>query len=183
MLPTEVLKHEHQVILLVLGAAEREAQQIEATGAAHAETVDEMVDFFRSFADGCHHAKEEKLLFTKMQERGVPVQGGPIAAMLQEHDQGRRLVRAMAEALPGARAGDGIAIAAVKDNLRTYAGFLRAHIAKEDNILYPMADRLFTPDDQRALGEAFDRLEAEETGEGVHEKYHGLAHKLAGMPA
>jgi hemerythrin-like domain-containing protein len=183
MMPTEVLKHEHQVILLVLGAAEREARQIEETGAPHADTVDEMVDFFRSFADACHHAKEEKLLFTKMQERGVPVQGGPIAAMLQEHDQGRRLVRAVADALPGARTGDQAAVGAVKDNLRTYAGFLRTHIAKEDNVLFPMADRLFSPDDQRALGEAFDRLEAEETGAGVHEKYHELAHKLAGIPA
>ena len=180
MTPTEVLKHEHQVILLVLGAAEREAQQIEETGAPRAETVDEMVDFFRSFADSCHHAKEEKLLFVKMQERGVPVQGGPIAVMLHEHDQGRQLVRAVAEALPGARVGDRASTAAVKDNLRTYADFLRAHIAKEDNILYPMADRLFSPDDQRSLTEAFDRLEAEETGEGVHEKYHNLAHKLAG---
>jgi len=183
MTPTEVLKHEHQVILLVLGAAEREARQIEETGAARADTVDEMVDFFRSFADACHHAKEEKLLFVKMQERGVPVQGGPVAVMLQEHDQGRRLVRAVAEALPGARAGDREAIATVKDNLGIYAGFLRAHIAKEDNVLFPMADRLFTPDDQRALSEAFDRLEAEETGAGVHEKYHGLAHQLAGIAA
>jgi len=63
--------------------------------------------------------------------------------------------------------------------LSTYARLLRAHIAKEDNVLYPMADQLFTAEDQRSLTEAFDRVEAEETGEGVHEKYHQLAHKLA----
>jgi hemerythrin-like domain-containing protein len=55
---------------------------------------------------------------------------------------------------------------------------LRAHIDKEDNVLYPMADRLFTPEDQRALTKAFEKVEAEEIGEGVHEKYHQLAHDL-----
>jgi hemerythrin-like domain-containing protein len=180
MLPTETLKHEHQVILLALGAAERQARQIQETGAVRAETVDEMVDFFRNFADGCHHAKEERLLFVRMQERGMPLQGGPIAVMLQEHDQGRRLVKAVAEALPGARNGDAEAIASVRDNLGTYARFLRAHIAKEDNVLFPMADRLLAPEDQRSLAEAFDRVEAEEIGAGVHEKYSELAHKLAG---
>lgn len=179
MTPIETLKHEHQIILLVLGAAEREAQQIQDSGTVRGETVAEMVDLFRNFADACHHAKEERHLFVKMQERGMPLHSGPIAVMLQEHDEGRRLVRAVAEALPGAQSGDAEAIAAVKNNLSTYARLLRAHIAKEDNVLYPMADQLFTAEDQRSLTEAFDRVEAEETGEGVHEKYHQLAHKLA----
>jgi hypothetical protein len=39
---------------------------------------------------------------------------------------------------------------------------------------------LFTAEDRRALAEAFDRVEAEEMGAGVHEKYHQLAHELAG---
>ena len=55
---------------------------------------------------------------------------------------------------------------------------LRAHINKEDNILYPMADQLFTAEDQTALNEAFEQVEAQEMGEGVHEKYHRLAHEL-----
>jgi hemerythrin-like domain-containing protein len=41
-----------------------------------------------------------------------------------------------------------------------------------------MADRVFTPEDQEALGEAFEKVEAEEMGERVHEKYHKLAHEL-----
>jgi hemerythrin-like domain-containing protein len=139
-----------------------------------------MLDFFRNFADRCHHSKEEKLLFVKMEERGMPVEGGPIAVMLYEHDEGRRLTRTIAEALPLATNGDRRASAAVAQNLLAYVRFLRAHIHKEDNVLYPMADRLLTAEDQRELMEAFSRVEAEEMGEGVHEKYHQLAHKLAG---
>lgn len=179
MTPTETLKHEHQVILMVLDAAEREAQWIQDTGEVQAEDLDKMLDFFRNFADRCHHAKEEKLLFVKMQERGMPTHSGPIAVMLQEHDEGRGRVRAVAEALPQARNDDASAIAAVRTNLLAYVQLLRAHIDKEDNVLYPMADRLFTPEDQQALTEAFEKVETEEIGAGVHEKYHQLAHDLA----
>lgn len=179
MTPTETLKHEHKVILMVLDAAEREAQWIQDTGEVHAEDIDKMLDFFRSFADRWHHAREEKLLFVKMQERGMPVGGGPIAVMLQEHDEGRRRVKAVAEALPQAQNGDAPAIASLKGNLWAYIRLLRAHIDKEDNVLYPMADQLFTPEDQRALTEAFEKVEAEQIGAGVHEKYHQLAHDLA----
>jgi hemerythrin-like domain-containing protein len=178
MTPTETLKHEHQIILVVLDAAEREAQLMEE-GQLRAHRVEQMIDFFRNFADRCHHAKEEELLFVKMNERGMPLQGGPLAAMLYEHDQGRRRVSAVADALPPANNGDPASIATVRDNLLAYVQLLRAHIAKEDGVLYPMADQLLAPQDQEELTAAFDRVEAEEIGEGVHDKYHQLAHELA----
>ena len=183
MTPTETLKHEHQIILMVLGAAEGEAQSIQDSGQAHTGKVEQMVDLFRNFADRCHHAKEEDLLFVKMQERGVPVEGGPIGVMLAEHVEGRRLVKAVADALPGAASGDAPAITSIGDNLSAYARLLRAHICKEDYVLYPMADRIFTAEDQAWLTAEFDRVEAEEMGAGVHEKYHEMAHELAGEGA
>ncbi len=179
MTPTETLVHEHKVILLVLGAAEREAQRIARAGKVDADRVGKMLDFFRSFADRCHHAKEENLLFVKMQDRGMPRESGPIAVMLAEHDRGRGYLAAVEAALPKAVGGDSSSSLAVAENLSAYVEMLRAHISKEDNILYPMADKLFSEQDQADLTAGFDRVEREETGEGVHEKYHALAHELA----
>ncbi|MDH7486396.1 MAG: hemerythrin domain-containing protein [Anaerolineae bacterium] len=180
MTPTETLKHEHRIILMVLDAAEREARRIQAGGAVDTEKIEKMLDFIRNFADRCHHAKEEDLLFVRMGQRGMPTDSGPIAVMLYEHNEGRARVRAVADALPQAAQGNAAAIATVTANLLAYTQLLRAHIDKEDNILYPMADRLLTPADQRTLAEAFERVEAEEMGAGVHERYHHLAHELAG---
>ena len=179
MRPTETLMHEHQIILLAIGAAEREASHMEATGQMHEDRVEQMLDLFPNFADRCHHAKEEKLLFVRMGERGMPAQGGPIAVMLQEHEMGRGFLRAAREAAPGGKSGDAGAIAQVVGALGGYARLLRAHIDKEDHILFPMADRLFSPEDQRELEVAFDQVEAEEIGLGVHDRYHQMAHDLA----
>jgi hemerythrin-like domain-containing protein len=179
MIPTEILKHEHQVILMVLGAAEREASSIAAGHAVDVDRVAAMVDFIRTFADKCHHAKEEDLLFVKMIEKGFPREMGPIGVMLHEHELGRSYVRAVDEALAAAGRGEEAARTRVRDGLLGYAQLLRAHIEKEDSILYPMADRAFSEQDQDELLTAFERVEREEMGEGVHEKYHRLAHELA----
>lgn len=56
---------------------------------------------------------------------------------------------------------------------------LRNHIYKEDNVLFPMADRVLAADEQTSLEGLFEKVEAEEIGEGVHERYHQLAHELA----
>ena len=58
MLPTDILRHEHQLILMVLDAAEREARTIAGGGVADADRLAAFVDFIRNFADHCHHAKE-----------------------------------------------------------------------------------------------------------------------------
>jgi hemerythrin-like domain-containing protein len=79
MTAIETLKHEHQIVLLVLTGAEREVQAIQKTGKADIAKIETMGDFFKNFVDRCHHTKEEKHLFPKMQERGLPKEGGPIA--------------------------------------------------------------------------------------------------------
>ena len=181
MQATEVLKHEHKAILLVIAAAEKEVAFIDKTGEIHAQTVREMADFFKNFVDRCHHAKEEKHLFAMMHERGVPEEIGPLDVMIREHEQGRVFVRALAKAVKGKTVPDAAAIRAAKENLSAYAQLLRAHIDKEENIIYPMADRLLkSAADQETLIQAFDKVESEEIGAGVHEKYHAWIEKLAG---
>ncbi len=180
MTPTEELKGEHRIILKVLDAAKREVDTTARTGKVREDVLLKIFDFVRNFADACHHAKEEKRLFVRLNERGMPLNSGPLAVMLREHEDGRRMIRAAADALPLAAQGDRHALQVLKDGLAGYVDLLRAHIGKEDNILYPMADKLLSAEDQKALAAAFARVEAEETGAGVHEKYHKLAEELAG---
>jgi len=173
MTPTEILRHEHQVILTVLNRVD----QLTASEAApDPAELAEIVDFIRTFADRCHHGKEEKHLFALMAQRGFSFELGPLAVMMAEHEMGRSFVRALAEQL--GKADGAMDTAAVKKSLAAYSELLRGHIYKEDTILYPMADTTFTPEDQQALGEAFERVE-EEMGAGTHERYHALAHRLA----
>jgi hemerythrin-like domain-containing protein len=134
--------------------------------------------FIKGFADGCHHVKEEGVLFPTMAAYGMPTQTGPIAVMLGEHEQGRAFTRGMRAAAEQLAAGDASAKAAVIANAKGYAELLRQHILKEDGILFPMANEVIPAAQYDVVMDGFERVEHEETGEGVHEKYLALAAAL-----
>jgi hemerythrin-like domain-containing protein len=179
MKPTDELRHEHDVILHMLSGAERLAQNMRTSQSVESGKVKDIIEFSRHFTDGCHHAKEEKLLFVRLEERGMPNEQGPIAVMLHEHTEGRQLIQAMETALQQYQAGNRDAIGAISHSILQYAQLLRDHIAKENNVLFPMSDQILTPDDQAALEQQFKEVEETEVGPGVHEKYHRLAHSIA----
>lgn len=178
MLATEVLKNEHRAIEEMLNVVEAAANRLAAGQDVPRDLFSQAADFFRNFTDACHHAKEEGLLFPLMESHGMPRDGGPIAVMLMEHEEGRGYVRGMARAAEQYAGGDAAAVQALVKNVRHYVGLLRQHIMKEDSVLYNMADSLLSSVEQDDLVEQFERMEAERIGPGVHEQYHDLIAEL-----
>jgi len=178
MRPTDLLKDEHRAIKTMLAIIEVVCDQLERGERVPAEHLRDIAVFIQGFADKCHHAKEEDLLFPAMEESGIPRQGGPTGVMLAEHEEGRSYVRNMKEAAERYGAGDREAAAPFVDNARNYIGLLTQHIDKEDNILYAIADSRLSRETQKRLEEAFERVEREVVGPGKHEEFHGLLEKL-----
>lgn len=175
--PTQILKDEHTLILQALDGLERKLAALEAGAAPDRTYFEKAVKFIRTFADECHHGKEEDLLFKTMVDRGFPLQGGPIAVMLSDHEAGRAYIREMAEA-SAAVGQDPAAAGKIVRSGRAYIQMLRPHIDKENMILYAMADNLLSPQDQTKLGEAFERFETEKIGADVHEEMMALQAEL-----
>jgi hemerythrin-like domain-containing protein len=171
---TEALKHEHRVIERVLAVIETLAEK---PGTGSKAAWEKAIDFIRNFADKCHHLKEEQILFPALEEHGIPRDGGPVGMMLMEHEEGRALVRAMADAVGGAGA-DRKQEQILKENARAYLRLLREHIQKEDEILFKIADDVLPAEDQKRLAREFEQHEAAEIGSGVHESYVKVAEEL-----
>jgi hemerythrin-like domain-containing protein len=180
MKSTEILKHEHQIILTVMEAAAREIRAIIPRGKiTTTDNLEKIIDFCLVFVESCHNAKEEEYLLPKMRERGQIEDVGLIKTIVKEHTEGRQLMQRVAEFLPRARVYPIPSnVAGMTANLKSYIELLRAHIDKEDHTLFPLADRLFTSEDQKVILASFDKHEAEEVGAGVHDKYHKLAQEL-----
>jgi hemerythrin-like domain-containing protein len=178
MQATDILMQEHEVILRVIGTLEIQADRLAAGQDVRPGFFLDAADFIKGFADGCHHKKEEGVLFEAMAAAGLPKQTGPIAVMLTEHEQGRAFTRDMREAANRLAAGDGTARIEVVNDARGYAALLRQHIQKENGILFPLADQVIPVARQAQVADDFERVEHEETGAGVHEKYLALAEAL-----
>ncbi|MBN2218615.1 MAG: hemerythrin domain-containing protein [Pirellulales bacterium] len=179
MKPTEILSDEHRVIEQVLRCLEKIADEAQSKGTFPRDSAEKAVDFFRNFADRCHHGKEETHLFPAMEAKGFSRDQGSTGVMIAEHEQGRGYVRAMAENIARAAEGDAKALQAFVEDTQAYCALLGSHIEKEDHCLFAMADQVFTEDDQRKLLLAFQKVESEEMGAGVHEQYLTMANELA----
>jgi hemerythrin-like domain-containing protein len=176
MKPTDELMNEHRVIERMLAVVTVAANRIDKGDKVDQELFTGAADFFRNFADKCHHGKEEKILFAKMMERGVSGEVGPIAVMLREHEDGRAHVRRISEL--SAKKLDGKETQELVLQTRGYVELLGQHILKEDNVLYPMANQILTPEDQKELEKGFTEVEEKVMGPGMHEKYHKMLEEL-----
>jgi hemerythrin-like domain-containing protein len=177
----ETLMNEHRLIEQVLDALEGFAEDAVRRGATEKDELGRFVTFVREFADACHHGKEEDILFAAMVEAGFPRNGGPIAVMLHEHDQGRALVgilKARAEQDAPWTDADRQEVAEVA---RGFAAMLHAHIHKEDAILYPMAEQHLAAEAMARVAEGCDRYDA--AREETHERLRALAEALVARHA
>ncbi|HUW63876.1 MAG TPA: hemerythrin domain-containing protein [Spirochaetia bacterium] len=178
MKSTGKLKHEHQAVLKALEILEKIGRAMEAGQPYNLDHVRQIMTFLTVFVDQCHHGKEEKVLFPALEKAGVPPKGGPVGVMLMEHDQGRGYIRGMQSAVDALAGGHPEEAASFVTNAGAYAALLRQHIAKEDNVLYPMADRLFSPGLDNTIAEEFQRIEEDEIGAGRHEEFDQMLHHL-----
>ncbi len=158
MRATQLLMEEHEIILRGLRVLEALADRAARGVEVPAKAVGDALDFLTEFADVHHHHKEEEILFPALEEAGYPRDGGPVGVMLHEHIQGRGLIRALREAAPQA-SGDTAARARFADTARAYTSLLSAHIDKENQILFPMADKVLEGDAQRRVDQDFDTFE------------------------
>ncbi len=179
MKPTEILTDEHRVIEVVLACLDKMADEAFASRRIDAAAAREAISFIRTFADGCHHAKEEHRLFPALERGGLPVDAGPTAVMRQEHEIGRAHVRKMDEAVTKFEQGDARAVDRFCIEARSYVELLREHIAKEEQVLFPLADRMLPPGTQEEVLAGFHDAEENEVGPGTHERLLAVADALA----
>lgn len=162
--PIDELMQDHRIIEQVLAC-------LEQTGPPQSvDFYERAIDFITQFADGHHHDKEEHQLFPALVAQGMPTEGGPIACMLHEHEEGRSHVARMRAAVA---AGDAAAAAQAGAD---YAGLLRDHIAKEDNILFQMAREMLPTAVIDRLATDFAAIESTTPRQN---QYRQLAQELA----
>ena len=174
MLATENLMKEHQLILKYVDLMERYAEfgLKNLNGPFLFEKAGCFIQFIHEFADDFHHAKEEDILFRYLDVPGVLTHCNPVPQMLFEHNKAREFVRNMENALQ------------TKDinmlvlNAEQYAKLLKEHIYKEDNILYPMAERGLSDDAKSSLLREYTDTDNRLDSHAIWRKYEILYTEL-----
>jgi hemerythrin-like domain-containing protein len=144
MNPVQTLRREHALIETALEVLREMATRVVLRQPVPSESVLKLIRFFRSFADGIHHTKEEGALFPALVAAGMPEKGGPLAFMMHEHDEGRVLLARLEAAVQDMDTPEGRH--RFHEAAATYRDLVWHHIARENQILLPMAERMLTPE-------------------------------------
>jgi len=173
---TQTLVDEHRLILKMIALLEKNAPLMVEGNYRNWQFYLDGIDFIRQYADRFHHAKEEDVLFKALIDNGMPKEHSPVAAMLMEHDQGRSFVRAMEAAVHEAQAGRTDTYQAIAENALGYAALLRDHISKEDDILYPLAERVIPETMRTGIQQGYQTAEVQVSKE-FGERYQAIVTK------
>jgi hemerythrin-like domain-containing protein len=175
MMPIGPLMIEHRWIERVIAGLRQtllRAQEGETVDRAYVRTA---VDFVRTYADRCHHGKEEDILFRDLAAKELtPELAATIRELVAEHEWARGIVRQVIAANLAASEGDPAAAAELVRLLGDLVAFYPVHIAKEDDHFFRPAMALFDPQEQAAMLAAFAAFDASL----IHEKYRVIAQEL-----
>jgi len=182
MQPIGPLMIEHRLIERLLHLMQQELQRIKDNMAVDPEFafvdpvfIDTAVDFIRTYADRCHHGKEEDILFKALAEKNLtPELRQTMDELIQEHVWGRETTAALVKAKEGYLREKPGALNDLMEHMEKLVKFYPRHIEKEDKHFFIPCMAYFSDAEQADLlarMHEFDRLL-------IHEKYRGLVESI-----
>lgn len=167
------LKAEHDLIEQMLGSLRTFVDQ-RVQGAGDASDAAAFLAFFRDYAAGYHHAREEDVLFPALvAEAELPQDSGPVAALRAQH---RAMAKTLGELAPllVADLTDASNRERLVDLAVHYSRALWAHIDAENSVLFPEAEKRLRRVGVLALDSrppSAGELAARDAGERLAQRY------------
>jgi len=161
MLPIAPLMIEHRLIERMAALLKKELEAEKKNTTVNTCFIEAAVDFFKVYADRCHHGKEEDILFKKLVEKPLlPEHRKLMQELLNEHVQGRKLVEALSRAQEQYANRDPSARKEIGDTVNALVTLYQEHIRKEDKQFFIPSMTYFNKEEQAQMLEAFASFDA-----------------------
>lgn len=168
MMPVGYLMIEHRLIERMIKLISLELARMRKQNKADLVFLDQAVDFIRSYADKCHHGKEENILFRDMaKKRLLPGHRKTMNQLIREHKMGRNSVKRLIAARAVYEKRKSRGLRGIKKELEWLSQFYPRHITKEDKGFFIPSMSYFNKKEQaRMLGE-FCRFDSSPPFQGI----------------
>jgi hemerythrin-like domain-containing protein len=138
LMPTAHLRKDHDLIEKVISAMQITVGLLKDGKKVPESILLPTIDFAKNFTNVCHHGKEEEALFPALGQVGMPTNMGPIRMMIMEHETTKKITEKIEEfAKTYLDAGDPSNLI---ECIELYIEHVKAHLWKENNRLFMMAD-------------------------------------------
>jgi hemerythrin-like domain-containing protein len=171
MMPIAPLMIEHRLIERMIDVMKEKLVFIEKEKKANPEWIETAVDFIRTYADRCHHGKEEDILFRDLGGKKLTEEHKRMMEeLVEEHRWGRKVTARLVEANTRYVQGNKEALSPIMDCIKSLVEFYPRHIEKEDKHFFIPCMDYFT----EAEKEAMLKEEWEFDRSLIHEKYRNI---------
>jgi hemerythrin-like domain-containing protein len=157
MQPIGPLMHEHRLIERMVALIQKQAKRLQEGAEPDSKFIADAVEFFRVYADRCHHGKEEDLLFMELRNKELPSELSIITdELIQEHKLGRGMVKSLHEANRTYN-DSGTGTQEMIRLLEKLAAFYPEHIKKEDKqFFFPVMEYFSREEMDRLLADFYE---------------------------
>lgn len=171
MLPAGPLMIEHRLIERMVTVLDRQRAKIAGGSPPDNDLLDAAADFMRTYADRCHHGKEEELLFAKLRTKQMtPEMVAAMDRLIADHVRSRELVGRTRDLNARSRSGDKVAGNELGAVLGELVKLYPDHIYREDKEFFPAAMRYLSKEESDAMLQQFNDFDRKM----IHEKYRAV---------
>jgi hemerythrin-like domain-containing protein len=150
----DIIRNEHRSIAVVLENLRRLARAGNVPK-VNAAVFGAMVNYLEHFANLVHHPKEDEYLFAPLLRRSDQAEA-LIAGLEREHAEGDRALHGLKASYARLEAAGDAGLPAFARSVEDFARAYYEHMRKEEEQLFPLAEKLLTPEDWSALDRAFE---------------------------
>lgn len=175
MMPVGYLMIEHRLIERMVKLMAGELETNIKKGRIDLGFIDAAIDFIKTYADKCHHGKEEDILFRDLSVKKISGEHKKIMEeLLYEHVLGRQTVAKLINAKEEYATAKIKVTIEIQKHIKWLIEFYPEHIAKEDKRFFiPCMDYFDKEEQDKMLKEFF-----EFDGASIQDKYRKIVQNL-----
>jgi hemerythrin-like domain-containing protein len=177
MLPVGPLMIEHRLIERMINLMNREMDRIDKKSTVNIFFIGDAVDFLTSYADRCHHDKEEQILFFRLKQKELSKKHKNILNnLIDEHKFVRTITQKLRQSKEIYNTEKDTSAKDIYKYLNILIDFYPKHIKKEDKDFFiPIMDYLSNQEKDKMM-EYFWEFDKN----FVHEKYKDVVERYEG---
>jgi hemerythrin-like domain-containing protein len=156
MTPVGILMVEHLLIARMVNLMQGELEKIERGKKPDLVFIDGVIDFAKTYADLCHHGKEESILFEKLaRKKLIPEHKKIMDELVLEHIQNRKIITNLELARESYLKGEPDAVRAIVTICKSLVQFYPGHMEKEEKDFFTPSLEYFSKREQQEMVQKF----------------------------
>jgi hemerythrin-like domain-containing protein len=174
MSPTENLVKEHNDINELLDIMTKIAAKIRSRDVFYPTDVEEIVDYLKIIVDKSHQSKEDGILYPELILTGISKTTAPLSLVEYEHTQAMRYLNEISSCVENCKIGNNFSCELLAESLTNYVTVFKNHIQREEETVFPIADKILSAEKQSEITGKFQEIEEKIFNQRFLEHYDKL---------